>query len=232
MFSARSLLFSASLLAVAACDPAVTDDGSLPVELELSTVDGKTDDVKNYKIFLAPTETKELTGDQTVGQFEAEVFSEGGGDSKDWMQIVGPVWRIDGGYETVELQIDQIGSSLGISDDTTSEIAFMVLSRRQGSSDEWTRLEVKPQYDQLVSGTQDLMVKTFTRVKLDPRKGTFEATATFEAGVHGFEVENEMLHRARLEYLVVPVPISTWWGVSLEGTWEYKMKFSCDGKAC
>lgn len=230
MLSTRSFLTAAFLLiAPVACDP-VTDDGSLPVELDLTTVDGKTDSAKNYTIFLAPTETKTVTGDQTVGQFEAEVISEGG--EKDWMQIVGPVWRIDGGYQTVELRIDQLGSTLGISDDTTSELAFMVLARPQGSKDEWTTLQVKPTYDQLVSGSQDLMVKTFTKIKLDPRKGTFGATALFEAGEHGFAVKDETLHRARLEYLIVPVPISTWWGVSLQGTWEYKMKFSCDGKGC
>ena len=227
----RSALALATLLLLpTACDE-VVDDGQVPLEVDLTTVDGKTDSAKNYTLFLAPTETKALTGTQTVGQFEAEVISESD-EGKDWMQIVGPVWRIDGSYRTVELQIDQIGQSLGISDDTTSTLAFLVMSRPLGSDAEWTTLEVEPSYDQLVTGQQSLTVKTFTRVKLDPRKGRFEATAIFEAGEHGFEVDKQELHRARLEYLVVPVPISTWWGVSLEGTWEYKMKASCDGKGC
>lgn len=226
----RSLALATLLLLPTACDD-VVDDGQVPLEVDLTTVDGKTDSAKNYTLFLAPTETKALTGTQTVGQFEAEVVSESDG-GKDWMQIVGPVWRIDGSYRTVELQIDQIGSSLGISDDTTSTLAFLVMSRPLGSDAQWTTLEVEPSYDQLVTGQQSLTVKTFTRVQLDPRKGRFEATAIFEAGEHGFEVDKQELHRARLEYLVVPVPISTWWGVSLEGTWEYKMKASCDGKGC
>lgn len=227
----RSALALATLLLLStACDE-VVDDGRIPLEVDLTPVDGKTDSAKNYTLFLAPTETKVLTGTQTVGQFEAEVISESDG-GKDWMQIVGPVWRIDGSYRTVELQIDQIGSSLGISDDTTSTLAFLVMSRPLGSDAEWTTLEVEPSYDQLVTGQQSLTVKTFTRVQLDPRKGRFEATAIFEAGEHGLSVDKQELHRARLEYLVVPVPISTWWGVSLEGTWEYKMKASCDGKGC
>ena len=200
--------------------------------IEVGAYDGKTDNIKNYKMILSPDETKSFDGKQQVGQFEATVVSESYDGGKDWLQIDGPAWLVPADHNKVELRIDQIGSTWWVDDDLTSDLAFVLFYRRIGSGGAWTQIEVEPSYDQLVSGTQALTVTTFTRATIAPREGHLEVTALFEAGEAEFDVDYEAISRGRLEYLVVPVPISTVWGTDLEGTWQYKMQAFCDGKAC
>lgn len=200
--------------------------------VEVGAYDGKTDKIQNYKMILSPDETKSFDGTQQVGQFEATVVSESYDGGKDWLQIDGPAWLVPADHNKVELRIDQIGSTWWVDDDTTSDLAFVLFYRPIGKSGAWTKIEVEPDYDQLVSGTQALSVSTFTRATIAPREGRLAVTALFEAGEADFDVQYDAISRGRLEYLVVPVPISTIWGTDLEGTWQYKMQASCDGKPC